>query len=322
MSYVVFDLDCTLVNLTAPVWNSLCIMQPESTAKWKKQLTIVQTGQNYKWESALAYDSFVKGVAKAEMSSKPLGILRPGIVQVILEVAKKRQNGTVKGVIMYTNNSNEALVNFSRDVLQYCAKAKIFDDCIYVHHPLRAKRAKYPDMVKTWAVLKDLLVESVHAPTTISPNEVLFYDDQPHRDLMSALGTNYIRVTPYEYEPKKTRLVELILDSFNKTKLLEPELFEEFRATVGACYPSFLTTTREAAPTHLRTLITGNPQPALYPEQPHEDKSAIDTMLNSLKRRNLTHANSNINLLANFWIPKKTIRRSKTKRSRTKRSKY
>lgn len=313
VSYLAFDLDSTLVNLTTPVWTTLCILKQSSAAKLRKNMTLINQSNNYDWESAHAYETFVKKIAHQEMSSQPLGIIRPGIIKVMSEVVKKRQNGLCKGVIMYTNNSNEALVNFSRDLLEYIAKAKIFDDCLYVHHPLRAKRAVYPDMIKTWTVLKDLLVESVGAPQTLMPNNVLFYDDQPHVNLMSALGVNYIHVTPYNYSPRKNRIIDISIESFKG--LLEPGLYEEFNLIVKACHPQMRATTKADMLVELRQLLGVTVQGPSKELPPSEDLS-ISVMLDSLKHLKKIENNSN-----NFFSPSK---KGKTKRRRfkTKRSKY
>jgi len=316
VSYLVFDLDSTLVNLTTPVWTTLCILKQSSTSTWKKSLTLINQSNNYDWENAHAYETFVKKIAQQEMSSQPLGILRPGIIKVMVEVAKKRQNGSCKGVIMYTNNSNEALVNFSKDLLEYTAKAKIFDDCLYVHHPLRAKRAVYPDMIKTWTVMKDLLVESVGAPQTLMPKDVLFYDDQPHNNLMSTLATNYIRVTPYNYSPRKNRSIDISIESFKC--LLEPGLYEEFKLIVQACHPKIKATTKADILVELRQSLAGTIQGPSSELPPSEDLT-ISVMLDSLKQLNVKENNNN-----NFLKPSKKGRTKSTKQRRfkTKRSKY
>lgn len=315
VSYLAFDLDSTLVNLTTPVWATLCIFKQFSTAKWRKNMTLINQTDNYEWENARAYETFVKKIAQQEMSSQPLGILRPGIIKVMKEVAKRRQNGSCKGVIMYTNNSNEASVNFSRDLLEYTAKAKIFDDCIYVHHPLRAKRAVYPDMIKTWAVLKDLLVESVGAPHTLLPKEVLFYDDQPHVNLISALGVNYIQVTPYNFSPRKNRIIDISMEAFKG--LLEPGLYEEFKCIVKACNPKIQDTTKAIMLVELRQLLTGPAQGPSSELPPGEDLT-ISVMLDSLKH--LKKLENNSNNLVKLLPSRKS--RTKQKRFKTKRSKY
>jgi hypothetical protein len=296
MTYLVFDLDATLVNFTRIVWLLLNIFQPKASSTHMK-LPNVQTSENYNWDMAKAYQIFVESIVNRELSSNPLGIMRPGISKVLKYVIELRKKNVVKGVIMYTNNSNEAMVNFAKHLLETASGTKIFDDCMFVHHPLRAKRSKYPDYNKTWVTLRDLLVEGLKAPQSIQPKDVLFYDDQNHYDLISTLTTNYIKVPEYNYIPNIKQIFDYALASFEKADILKEgsENFNDFKNVVQAYLKlnQANVSTKEQVLTKLETYLIYDKKQSLIPV-PDED-NGINLMLKSLKNLTNAHENNNVN---------------------------
>lgn len=288
MVYIVFDLDRTLVNMTHPVWSSLHLLQSKYAVP----------NSDIKSNMSSAYNEFVNIIAKRETSKHPLGILRPGILKVMKAVLEKRKNGSCKGVIMYTNNSDADMVNFSRDLIHRCMGAKIFDDCIYVHHHLRAKRTIYPDFIKTWSTLRDLLIESLNIYNNFEPQDVLFYDDQDHTDLMERLGKNYIKVEPYVYEPEPKQIAKIAFESLRHNKMFEPGNLEHLLKTVEHCFHfDFTTCSNVDAIRNLWSVLT-NYSPR------HITKLEIH--------------DSSITLMLNSFSPKKKVRSTKHYKKRNK----
>ena len=82
MTYFIFDLDETLAEVY-PLFYFLCDLRLEKTTGATKTIPDeLQTPLND------AYTIFVHLVAEQELSMHPLGILRPGIIQV-MEAIKK-----------------------------------------------------------------------------------------------------------------------------------------------------------------------------------------------------------------------------------------
>lgn len=174
------------------------------------------------------YDELVRRMAIREKGATPIGMFRPGIFDVMRRVAKLKRSGAVQGVFIYTNNGSLELAEFVRDVIHRVVRYAVFDDVIHFYHPLRVAGAngKTPNQ-KTWFELHKLLVAGrVGAPAGVQPSEVLFFDDQEHTDLMSALGANYIRVPEYTYVAPIRPVIDVFTSSFADYVIPGEDIFE------------------------------------------------------------------------------------------------
>lgn len=192
--YVVFDLDATLADLV-----SVDMVIWEMTIKRPCPNTLLDR----------TYKKFVKKVAQQEKSDKPLGILRPGVIEIMKRLLKKRARSGLKGVIIYSNNSQLPSLEFIRDVIHDCIGThSLIIDLIHRRHPIRyldgeeMKTAAPYTYPKTWKTLKRILIEGkAKASKTIQPKDVIFIDDMIHEDLYINLPVgNYINLKPYVYE--------------------------------------------------------------------------------------------------------------------------
>lgn len=67
-----------------------------------------------------AYWRFVKRVAQKELSRDPLCLFRPRTMEWLKEVMKRKQEGKINEVILYTRSSYMRSCRFARDVIHTC----------------------------------------------------------------------------------------------------------------------------------------------------------------------------------------------------------
>lgn len=169
-----------------------------------------------KKQLAAAYKCFVTAVLQEELSYKPLGILRPGILNVMKSLYQLQKDNKIAHVVIYSNNDSLPCLEFIRDLIhEHLETTDLIYECAYRTHPLRdefAPHNRFSKIDKSWACVKRVLVEGrCKAPVTLSPEDVYFFDDLLHPDLQQALGKQYHRVPPYEFKASYRRLVELYL---------------------------------------------------------------------------------------------------------------
>lgn len=230
MNYLAFDMDATLGEFIT-IWRIMCIFrQKEFYLEDNQPLSNIDLN----WDLGISYSAFIKLIVDAESNKTPLGIFRPGIFSLFKEIAKMKDSRKIAGVIMYTNNGSKPLVDFVRDVFTYVTESDVFDDVFYYHHKLRVKKNGKPNPNKTWFELK-ILLKSIGAPDTVSPKNVLFFDDQEHTSLISTLKKNYIHVTPYNYKPPLAKLINIYKQSLNQSELLSDKNKKKFLLYIKRC---------------------------------------------------------------------------------------
>jgi len=163
-----------------------------------------------------AYRLFVKKVLREELSAKPLGILRPGVLQVMHSLYNLQKAKKVSHVVIYSNNGTLVCLEFIRDLIhEYLGTTTLIGECVHRMHPLRnehetAKMGLHDKWDKTWASLRKVLIEGkCKAPCTLSVDDVYFFDDLDHKDLHRAIGNHYYQVPPYEFKASFERLGEI-----------------------------------------------------------------------------------------------------------------
>lgn len=202
MAYFVFDLDETLGNFFTPYW-FLEDLRPENP-----ELT------NIKSRLDAAYQYFVRAVADAETSVNPLGIMRPGIIDIMRKLKELKDKGLVKSLLIYSNNSHLESLEFAGDVIQHVVgDASLFSDCI--HWGRKGREVEYTKPVregsarKTWDVLSKYIKEGPTSATEVTPEQVYFFDDQPHV-LETELPPNHtVRMMEYEFKASAAHVGEL-----------------------------------------------------------------------------------------------------------------
>ena len=163
------------------------------------------------FKKELHYKKFVKNILKEELN-KPLGILRPGILNVMSTLYELQKKGIVKGVIIYSNNGHLESVEFIRDLINKHVGNKFIKECIYWYHPLRGRYKTN----KTWKELNNILMNGIYKDKNVNKDSVYFFDDLCHTDLMENI--NYYRVPAYNFKASFDRIANIYADSNVKGK--------------------------------------------------------------------------------------------------------
>lgn len=183
--YFVFDMDETIAQL----------------------YTVYHFIESFKKESH--YKKFVKNILKEE-SNKPLGILRPGILNVMSKLYELHKKGKIKGVVIYSNNGHLESVEFIRDLINKHVGNKLIKECIHWDHPLRGRYKTN----KTWKELNNILMNGVYKDKNVNKDQVYFFDDLCHTDLMENI--NYYKVPAYTFKASFDRIANIYADSNGK----------------------------------------------------------------------------------------------------------
>jgi len=217
MSYFVFDLDETLAEMYSAYYFIASLKLRETVLAQRSQSrTIAPVPRWLQTELNRAYECFVERVLEEETSARPLGILRPGILDIMTDIHVLQCEGAIKDVVMYSNNGHLESLHFVRDLIhRHLGRTDLIKDCIHWHHPMRDEEriliAGFPN--KTWNVLRRIMTSPpCHAPSSLRPTDVHFFDDLEHSDLKRALQGNYHQVLPYEFKTSFTRLANIFRD--------------------------------------------------------------------------------------------------------------
>jgi hypothetical protein len=110
-------------------------------------------------------------------------------------------------VAIYSNNSHLESIQFVRDLINRHVGMELIKECIPRYHPMRFEDNQTELPIKTWLVLKRILVEgNCKAPRSLEPKHVYFFDDLQHMDLEMHLKERYYRVSPYSFRASLSRI--------------------------------------------------------------------------------------------------------------------
>jgi len=194
MRYVVFDLDQTMADISFAYFFIVSLTMKEFITT-QKQYLLPKFPTDLEHQLNTAYHRFVEHVALAELSDQPVGILRPGIIEIMRRISTIP---SIHGVAIYSNNQYLPSLHFVRDVIHRALGKPVIGSCIHWDHPCRAfDRQTQPAITKTWETMAMILMDQ-GAPSTLTPDSVIFFDDQFHPDLQQALQTHYYKVPPYQ----------------------------------------------------------------------------------------------------------------------------
>jgi hypothetical protein len=247
MPYFVFDLDETLGNLHTPFYflYDLQRTNTRSPNEQTKRITIAPPPELVPYIHT-AYTTFVHLVAQQEQTHNPLGIIRPGMIQVFQQLAAMKEEGLCEGVVIYSNNGALSNLHFARDVLHTAIGMNdLICDCIHWHHPFRQEEYTKPlqegGADKTWKVFQDILTKGAcQAPAErVIPSNCYFFDDQAHTDLETVLGDHYIHMNEYPYLASFSRVANLYLESLRAAGLTkDSRLLYDYIHFCAQSYPN------------------------------------------------------------------------------------
>lgn len=216
MVYLVFDMDATLTDLS-----SIHVLLWELEDR-EHNILINEI-----------YKLLIKKVLALELSDKPLGILVPGILDIMKEAKRCKDAGKVEGVVIYSNNSVSTSLCFIRDLIHsYLKSNDLIVDLIHRGHPTRylageeLQTAAPNTFPKTWKTLKRILIEGpAKAPKTIEPKDVIFIDDVLHTDLRRELPLkNYVHIAPYIFRCSFDNVANIYLDCLDELDILNNDV--------------------------------------------------------------------------------------------------
>ena len=204
MSYVVFDLDLTLGDITSFYYFLISFHIKEFVLETSPNLFSFFPEELHK-RLQKAYQLFVERVAVQEESSNPLGLLRPGILDIMRDLAIQYHKKRVKKVMIYSNNRYLPSLQFVRDVIHRIINTNLITECVHWNHPQRDNDRVDINYSKTWDTLHSLCMKG----SAIEPKNVYFFDDQIHIQLQHALKENYYQVPAYHYTVSFDRIKEI-----------------------------------------------------------------------------------------------------------------
>lgn len=216
MRYVAFDLDQTLADVTS-VHLFLISLTLRTYLEEHKPYMIAYFPEDLDEQLKKAYQLFVHCLAVEEKSSRPLGIIRPGMIGIMRQIDKMKS--TIKDVVIYSNNRYLPSLVLVQDIIHRVIRNPIIGRCIHWHHPCRVSdHETQPSITKSWGTLKAVLIDQ-GAPLDLSPDRVLFFDDQDHTNLQSALQNNYYRVPIYQIHDSFDRIAAIYIRCLEEAKV-------------------------------------------------------------------------------------------------------
>jgi hypothetical protein len=222
MRYVAFDLDQTLADVTL-VHLFLISLTMKTYLEEHKPYMVAYFPTELEEQLKKAYQLFVNRIAMEERSMRPLGIVRPGMIGIMRQIHKMKS--AIKGVVIYSNNRYLPSLVLAQDIIHRAIGHPIIDSCIHWHHQCRqSDHETQPSITKSWGTLKAVLIDQ-GAPLDLSPDRVLFFDDQDHIQLQSALQTNYYKVPIYQTH-----------DSFDRISAIYIKCLEEANVNMYCIY--------------------------------------------------------------------------------------
>jgi hypothetical protein len=223
MAVVAFDLDETLGrfgNLDA----FLFFMYPNS----------VYSGQLKGYEPFAPSEALqakintaLNAFAECLLAKEPaLGMLRPGILDIIRVFVEAKKRGDVKNAAIYSNNGNSGLLLLAKTVIEKALNAPgFFCDLVNWYDPRREREITkgHPGhAAKTFQMLNRIFQDSRCSSGPIEARNVYFFDDLKHDDIYAAIGPeNYFKVTPYKTDPPLQEIVTCFLSVKDTTDLFK-----------------------------------------------------------------------------------------------------
>jgi hypothetical protein len=225
MKYFVFDMDEAIAELYS-VFYCITSLRLKETLQEDHPHLLPALSDSLEKQLDKAYRLFVKKVLKEERSLKPLGILRPGVLHIMNSLYRLQKAKKVAKVVIYSNNGTLTCLEFIRDLIhENIGSSTLIGECVHRTHHLReeeqtAKKGLNDRYEKTWGSLRKVLIEGkCKAPSTLSVDDIYFFDDLNHKDLHRAIGNHYYQVPPYEFKASFERLSEIYQSAMEEAQV-------------------------------------------------------------------------------------------------------
>lgn len=155
--------------------------------------------------------------------------IRPTFWPLLNDIAKA---GRAVHPFIYSNNGSLPTLEFINTIVSMkLGRPNFFQAIAHYDNPNRTDNTR-GQYVKKWHSMKNFLQREFSLEIPIEPEQVMFFDDLPHRPLAAALGKNYQQVEPFElpcvidgkvYDIDNQRLLELWKKAGGDPALVEVE---------------------------------------------------------------------------------------------------
>jgi hypothetical protein len=241
--WFVFDLDETLTHMN-PYFAAICSFFTDEVAieAGAPQLAVARPAA-LDGPLQTAYENFVRAVAVEELGPTPLGVVRPGAIELFRQIGRLKDAGLAGGAFIYSNNGTMRILQFVADVIhEALGRRDLFCDYSHLRDPRRTPDKPTPidKPLKLFHRIQEIIrtgpCGAVAAPAA---EDVFFFDDIIHPDILSKIKANYIQVLPYTYQVNADRFATLYFNALNEAGILTDDALrsEFFRFTRLACFP-------------------------------------------------------------------------------------
>lgn len=232
MAYIAFDLDETIGRFSV-LDGYLHFANPPILYKNMLQ------GQEPFTPSAdlqVKINSFFSTFAECLLAKEPgLGLLRPGIFEIMKRISDAKDRGLVERVAIYSNNGNmNCLLLASKMIENHLGKPGFFCDHVNWYDPRRRyeiQLGKPGAATKSVSVLKTVFQDSKCSKpgTSIANKNIYFFDDTIHQNILTGIGqSNYFKVEPFKHDASIEEVEACFVDTNEKIHLLEDEEYKRY----------------------------------------------------------------------------------------------
>ena len=288
--YFIFDMDETLAELY-PIYYFIASLRlkelvDEDNIIEQFPKSLVNTLNN-------AYDTFIVNILKEEQSSKPLGILRPGVLNVMEKLYELQKAGKIKYVIIYSNNGHLQSLEFIRDLIhEHLGTINLIKECIHWNHSMRdEERFMRPGAAnKTWKVLKNIMVEgNCKAPLQVQPGDVYFFDDLDHKDLQENLAGNYYKVPGYDFKASFDRIANIYQNAITNANVDMNEFMDYIIEIFVKTENDYRYINEDYMESILRIFKSKTPGTASVDSDPPPKDAGIEMMMDAIRKVSMRH---------------------------------
>jgi hypothetical protein len=234
-----------------------------------------------------AYNKFVESILVQEISDRPLGILRPGVLDVMKRLYDLQKRGLVKHVLIYSNNGHLQSLEFIRDLIhKHLGTNNLIRECIHWNHHMRdEERLIRPGAAnKTWNVIKNIMVNGLcNAPRDLGPNNVYFFDDLDHKDLQNALGDNYYKVPAYDFKASFDRIADIYKNAIDYANV-DMNVFMDYIIDIFVNEAEYLKMKDYSVDSIIEVFRGKTSGTAGIDMMPPKPDGGIDMMMNAIKK--------------------------------------
>jgi hypothetical protein len=207
MVYIGFDLDETLGRFSTPDGH-LYFLQPDAlySTQFRARGPFHKPSEELQGKLKAAFQTFAECLASKEPQ---LGMLRPGILDIVGKLANLKEEGRVKAIVVYSNNGNRLALQLATTMIEHLLKKPgLFCNRVDWWSPIRDghnMRGRPGQANKSARVLRQAFV-TPQCADIVSFNDVplenlYFFDDihPVHKNIHDAIGEErYFKVNPYK----------------------------------------------------------------------------------------------------------------------------